>query len=87
MSDETVAKLKEALMDADCRCQQADEEIRALCIAISDRIEKGDTRVKTLLDMISDRAVLTMDAINSRAEEFGCNYRGTPVQGRADQCL
>ena len=71
-----VATLREALLDADMRCQAAEEEIEALCLAASDRIDHGDTRIaKRLLDMISDRAHDAMNAINARAEELGCNFK------------
>lgn len=79
MSAGTVMKTLEAgvLLDLDAIAQQCCGEIASLVGAAINALalDAGAlVRVRHLLQLIEDRASLLGDAINSTAEEYGCNY-------------
>lgn len=77
--------LREAINEFDCRVQDASEKIGAIAEAARGMLRPDAAslvHVDQLLTTISDLVADLENAINSRAEDFGAQYRDDDMQRR-----
>jgi hypothetical protein len=78
---QSIQGLRGALQEADLECQTACQEISALCRTARARAQESDNMssqdVSRLLHLIQAAMEDAANAVNCRAEGFGCN--ATPL--------